>query len=160
MFTVNITTQEKNRDSMTANTCFSIKQDCDRFLKVITKTLKEYSGVKTELTINYDGIDGRVIPNGKAFSYAKNLSIAVERHHVPIEVVVGFFLVVDQVSALINECVLCSKDIVVKFQKEKLHIHKNGNLLYWPKSFHSYSDSSLNKLSKIPLNRRRSEAKS
>lgn len=155
MFTVSITTQRKDSDSMIANTCFSVKQDCDRFLKIIAKTLKEYKGLKIELAMDYDNINSKIVPNGETFSYVKNLAIGVEKHSVPVEIIVGFLLVVDQVSLLIVEGVLSHEDTVIKFKEEKLHIRKNGNLLYWPKSFfHNYRDSFLNKLSKIPLNRR------
>lgn len=88
-----------------------------------------------KLIINYDPIDGETVPDGKVFSYVKELAVIAETRAVPMEVTIGSFMVIEEVRALIFEGALSHEDIMFKFEGREIRIDKFGTPAYWPAGF-------------------------
>jgi predicted ATPase len=98
------------------------------------------------LIINYDPVNGEAVPDGKIFSYVKDLVVIAEARIVPMEVTVGSSTIIEEIRALILEGVLSHKDILFKFERKELRVDKYGNLNSWPKGFCDTYENILERL--------------
>ena len=100
------------------------------------------------LIIEYDPINGTVIPDGLIKDWADNLV----KTSTNMNITVGSSLMIDTTRALIAKKKINHKEIIYRFKKQDLKPDKNGRLSVWPKGFCDTYDDVLEELLWIDSN--------
>lgn len=98
------------------------------------------------LIIEYDSIDGEVVPDGHVRGWADDLAEGHKGSKNSIHIVVGSVLMIDATRLLVAEKKLDHREVIYRFGNFDQNPDKNGMLCTWPKGFCDIYDDILEEL--------------
>lgn len=100
-----------------------------------------------KLIIEYDPINGHVLPDGKIEQYVNNIVSYVAPDNTSlIENLIGSVVMLDAFRVAVKENKINHKEIVIRFKGLDYKLDKNGSLKYWPEGLADTYDKILDRL--------------
>lgn len=88
------------------------------------------------LIIEYDTLEGRVIPDGNVLEWADNLAETYNKiDSGDLTIIVSSAIMIDATRLLIKEKKLNHKEVTYKFEEQNIEVDKRGTLRIYPEGF-------------------------
>ena len=100
------------------------------------------------LVIEYDSINGEVVPDGKVYSHVNDIISTSKNENIssPIIIMVGSVVLFDAFRVAVKEKRIDNRDVIIHFKEKDYELDTEGKISNWPEGLCDIYDEILDKL--------------